>query len=185
MSPAKFPGERDGYDAKIARCIAEVIAAIEADASFRVPHTEAERQNAFADWLAAYRSKLAPVIQAALQSELPSPFERQNSGVFQDTIENRIWPEVAQRLRSYAVRYQAGAWVRQHLGDAVTLGIPKIRGERWYVPLGVASNSAHLGQVVLDANGMVLSDLTSTCEQIREKLHGRKLSSITTAAEQQ
>lgn len=184
MSAETAPAWASEYPEEIERCIAIALSVVPSDTALRVPRTEEERQNAFAVWLANWRTHYEPRVRAALEQEFPAFAEALAPAQFDRLFEERIWPKVEDQLRSYAILYQAGAWVRQSMGDATTLGQPVHEAGRWRVPLGVARYGENLGQVVLDENGTVFPELTSTRQQILETIRDPTVSPVKAAIAQ-
>lgn len=153
---------------------------VKADVSLRVPRTEAERQNAFAGWLAEQRVKYEAAMQSAVRSEFAALAEDSVGNI----VTAYVWPEVEAFLRSFVLRYQAGVWVCKYMGDATTIGLPEPDGDYWRIPLGIAKYGENLGQIVLDADGNVILHLTSTRQQLSEKISDRVLPASTAASGQ-
>jgi hypothetical protein len=170
MSAEAVPALVSEHPEEIARCIEIALTVVPSDTALRVLRAEEERQNGFAAWLAKWRAHYEPRIRAALEQEFPAFVKALAPAQFDRLFEEQIWPKVEEQLRSYAILYQAGAWVRQSIGDAITFGRPLHEEGRWRVPLGVARYGENLGQVVLDENGTVFPELTSTRQQILEKI---------------
>ncbi|HZT43912.1 MAG TPA: hypothetical protein VFA07_17225 [Chthonomonadaceae bacterium] len=161
---------------KFNKCIQRAILSVMEDVSIRIPRTESERQNEFEHWLAAYREKLGPAMEEAFRIEFPSLYKHKQlrPQTIRQTVEEHLWPLIEDELRSYAIRGVASAWVSKHMGDATTIGLPQREGSYWRVPLGVNKYGENLGQVVLDADGNVITDLTTTRKQLLEVIHDRE-----------
>lgn len=167
--------------ARLERCVQRCIDFIKTDTSRRVPRAEADRANAFERWLDRYQRRLDPVIEAEARQEFPDLFGQEERTVEATALlHDRIWPGVADFLREYAVRGQAAAWVGRHMGDATTIGWPERIGDRWRVALGVMGYGEDLGQVILDSDGNILPDETTTREQVLEVIGGRTRSPAAT-----
>ena len=162
---------------KIARCVEIVLATVKPDPTLRPPRTEEERQNGFAKWLAACHCRYDAVMQAAVCQELAHLCHAQAPDAVRNIIGQHIWPEIESWLQTYAVRYFAGAWVRKQIGDATTLSMPIAEGTRWRVPLGNLRFGEDVGQVVLNAEGYVISHLSTTGEEMRENIDARRFPS--------
>ncbi len=169
---------------EIRRCIEIGLVVVNKDVSLRVPRSEAEWQNAYADWLATCRVKYETPILAAIQNESPDLSARLDSDTLAMLFEEHVWPPVADWLRSYALRGQVAAWTTRYLGDALTIGQPERQGDYWHVPLGLKRFGDHLGEVVLDSNGTVIPALTSTREALLEKVDDRRVPPATAATGQ-
>lgn len=157
------------------RCAVNALAAINAELSLRVPKTEQERQNAFAFWLEGYRVKIGLEGQKQFAIEFPGIFQNLSEDTIRDVVDELVWPDVESFLRSYAIRYQAGLWGRRHFGDATIYGVPVRDEDTWIVPLSVARYGNNLGRIVLDADGNVIEDLSSTRVQLLERIHSINL----------
>src|SRR5689334_1633817 len=121
MSAEAVPTWASEHQAEIARCIEIALTVVPSDTALRVPRTEEERQNAFAAWLTKWRAHYEPMIRVALEREYPTFVQTLDNVQFNKFFEEHIWPQIEHQLRSYAILYQAGAWVRKGMGDAVTL----------------------------------------------------------------
>jgi hypothetical protein len=155
----------------IGRCIQSAMEALTDDASIRPPRTEAERRNSFAVWLAGCRNRIGPAIEAELWRQFPVLIEK--LGDPEAIMEQIVWPQVEEDLRRWAIRAQAAAWVSRHMGDLTTIGRPERVDIHWRVPLGIEGYGDNLGQVVLDTDGTVIPELTTTRDEMLEKISGR------------
>ncbi len=152
------------------RCAVNALAVINANLALRVPKTEQERQNAFSIWLEGYRDKIGLEVQKQFAVEFPGIFQNLSEDTIRTTIDELVWPNVESFLRSYAIRYQAGLWGRRRFGDATIYGEPSRDGNTWVVPLSVARYGNNLGRIVLDADGNVIENLSTTPMQLLESI---------------
>ncbi len=160
-------------------CIQQAIENLKADTSLRVPRTQEERSRAFAEWLRSCHRNLGPGIQEQFRKQFPGIAQRlTDPNTIKNIVEDKVWPDVEAVLRSYAVRGLASDWVRNHLGDAVLVGMPDSRDGVWNVPLAVTGVGERLGYVVLDKDGNVLVPLTSSRETLLKAIHDRKLPAV-------
>jgi hypothetical protein len=163
----------DENRAAIEKCVQRAIEALEGDTPLRVPRTEAERRHGFAEWLARYRARLGPLIQAELQSQCPSlPAQLKQPDACEAVVRDVLWPEVERFLKRYAARGLAAEWVSHHMGDATTMAWPEPLDDGWLVRLGVAGHGENLGQLVLDADGRVIPHRTTSRQEILEAISG-------------
>lgn len=157
------------------RALEAAVAAIVNEVGLQVPRSEAERRNAFADWLAEQHDRLRPLLQAEWQKAFPELADA-------DALGECLWSDVANWLRVYALRGQAAKWISHNMGNATTLGLPQRTETGWRIPIGVSGYGEELGQIVLDADGNVLLEQTTTHQHILEQIRGRKFSAPATTA---
>ncbi len=183
MSQAALqPQQEDDREDEAARAVALALEAVEADNSLRFPKTPDESANAFAPWLEAQRARYLPLMREAVTKAFSS--SALSSEETETLVEQRVWPAVKDWLWEMLLIVQAGNWVRRHFGDAITISRPVRIETGWRVPLGVLKYSEKVGQVVLDENGAVVPERTSTREEVLEKIRDRKLPAVATAAGQ-
>lgn len=152
------------------------------DASVRLPRTEAERQNGMEAWLEQRRLKLGAALQEEFPRQFPSLAQHLSSSFITSVFDGLVWPEVKPEIQRYAISGFAAAWVGRHMGDATTLGTPKRDGQQWCVPIGVRGYSNDLGQIVLNLDGEVIPEVTTTRSDLLEALREPSLLSLATAA---
>lgn len=169
---------------EIQQAVAIAIAVVETSPLLRPPRMVEQRTNAFAAWLEEWRNKFAPFIASALRCEASDMFADMPDSVLAEIVAQQIWPGVVPLLQSCALTYQAAEWGRKHLGDATMYYKPIQEGSTWRVPIGVLGKGENLGQIVLDVDGNVIENLTSTRAQLLERLRDNQLSSTATAAGQ-
>ena len=165
--------------AGLQRCADNAIAAIDANLSLRVPKTEQERRNAFADWLEEYRIKIGVEIEKQFAQEFPGIFQHLSENAVRETVSQYVWPLIEADVRHrfeykfipYAVLSQAIAWGRKNIGDAGLYGQPQSDGCLWRVALGVAGYGENLGRITLDMDGNILLDQTTTREELLKHIH--------------
>ena len=167
------------------RCVEVAIEAVKSNHSLRAPRNAEDRENAFAGWIAQWHSKLEPTIYAALRREMTILFKNTSDDVLAQVVEQYVWTEVAGFLRVYGVKYQAGMWGRKHFGDATIYHDPQPIGNTWHVPIGVLGHSEKLGQITLDEDGNVIESLTSTRQQLLDKIRDNQPSSSAAGSRQQ
>ena len=151
---------------EIDKCVEHLYAYLDADPSMRLPRSEEDRKNGFEQWLNSYRQKIAPVMESEIRQTFPHLAAKSRSKEVEVLIEREIWPKVEADLRSYALRGVASAWISRHMGDATTIGQPEWEGSCWRVPIGVNKYGDNLGQIVIDRDGNMIPDLTTTREQM-------------------
>ena len=163
------------HQAAVQRAIEIALEAVKRDYSLRPPRSDEDRANGFADWLTRQRQKQEPMMREAVSATFAddAPLDEATT---QRYIECCVWPEVEEWLEDYALGYYAGAWVRGHYGDAIYTSPSERFGALWRVPLGVNGYGKNMGQIVLDNEGNVIEDLTTTRLEILEKLRDRKFS---------
>jgi hypothetical protein len=136
------------------------------DPRIRVPRSPADRLNAFEAWLRFHREQLPPVIYDEVRSELAGLKSLGSTDPVAEAVDRIIWPEVESFLRSYAIRGHAAAWLSHKYRDTTTLGMPEPIGGRWRVPLGFLGVEGVLGEIVLEADGTIVEELTTSPEAL-------------------
>ena|SRR5258708_1743035 len=159
----------------IEECVRHAIEFIESDHTFRLPRTEDERQNAFETWLEVCRGKLSPAIEADWKSRFPGIAKRQSPEFVKELIDQHVWPEVELFLRSLAIQGKASGWVLDHIGDAVILGTPVFDEGIWRISIGTKQHS-NLGEIVLNPDGNVIPEQSTSKQAILRVIRDRKLS---------
>lgn len=154
------------------------------DTSVRLPRTPAERENNMAVWLDNCRAKLSLALDNEFRQCFPSLAAQVDPGLIRQMFNEHVWPNVEPTVRRYALRGLAATWVGGHVGDATTVGWPEPEGPLWRVPLRVRDHGENMGQVMLNADGDVLPNLTTTRDQILEELRGRRFPAVAAAARQ-
>lgn len=66
---------------------------------------------------------------------------------------------------------QAIAWGRKNIGDAGLYGQPQSDGCFWRVALGVAGYGENMGQIMLDMDGNIVPEQTTTREELLKYIH--------------
>lgn len=164
---------------KISLCANQAMEVVEKDTSLRVPRTEHDRRQAFAAWLAGCRQKLGPAMQEQFQQQFPGISQNfTDPNTIKNIVEKHVWPLIEPTLQEYAVRGLASDCVRRHLGDAVLTGSPEFHQGRWDVPLALSGVGEGLGRVVLDRDGNVLPELTSSRDALLKAAHDRRLLAV-------
>jgi hypothetical protein len=183
IGDTSWPGE---HWAEIERMLQGVIERTRSETPLRLPRGEAERRNRFAAWLDHYRQRWLPALGGEIRPRQPALLvEGEDEAAVQRFLEEEVWPEVEEFLRRFAVRGLAAAWVTGRLGDGLTLGWPEPSGDGWRVRLADSRSGQQLGQVVLDMEGNILTDRTTTRESILETSDGSARPAPATAARQQ
>jgi len=160
-------------------CIEDALQIVQTDVTLRPPKTANERQNGFAAWLAKEQAKFWPAIEQAIAQRLsvvPA------SDIVQQVYVQQVQVEVEKLLRTFALRYYAGLWVSKRMGDAVFLQAPEPQGDYWCVSLGVVNYQESVGQVILDSEGHIIEEQSTTRQQLLERLHGQPFSPSETTA---
>ena len=70
-----------------------------------------------------------------------------------------------------AIRLAAMRHVLRHLGDAVVVGDPVWDGRTWVALLGIKGRSGTFGKLTLTEDGLIVEELSTTREELLEKLH--------------
>ena len=166
----------------IERCIERAIVRIEADHTFRLPRSITERQNAFEEWIGAYRLRLAPAIDEEWHREFPGIARKQSPNFIATLVGELVWPRVESYLRAKAIRALATGWALDHLGDAVWLDDPRFQANKWTVPVRIRGHDETVGVIVLDATGEVISEKSITKKALLGIARDRKLSAVSTAS---
>jgi hypothetical protein len=163
-----------GNQARLRRLVQRAVERVHQDTSLRVPRSEADQRDAFAEWLAGHRARLGLSVQAEFRLEFPEiDAHFKNPELVREVVEQQVWPQVEQFLRAYAIRGQAAAWVSKHIGGAAVIGIAEPVGDRWRVPLSAPGQAEDLGQIVLDPDGTVIVSESTTRDQLLEQLRAR------------
>lgn len=153
------------------QCASNIIHIIESDYQLRAPRSERERNNHFAIWLEKYREQYRSLMDATL-----APLLKVNQIVCDENLADRlineeVWPRVAQRLREHAILFCASKWASHNLGDATVMHQPVFDGNYWRIDIGVKNYNDRVGQIVLDQDGGVVLDLTTSHQEIDDSLH--------------
>jgi len=167
---------------EIDRWISEAMRRFLEDASVRLPRTEAARRNGMESWLEQRRLKLDASLQEAFPHQFPSLAQNLSPSLITRVFDELVWPQVKPEVQSYAIFGFASAWVGRHMGDATTVGTPRCDGWRWYVPIGVSGHGSDLGRIVLNLDGEVIPELTTTRRDLLEAIREPSLPPVAAAA---
>lgn len=183
MSDLDVLKEKAGeYAPRTKRCVEIALATVQADASLRMPFTDAARKNGFADWLLERRTTYLPKIADEVRRQMPEFANKTEDPEFTEFLSGTIWPEVELLLKTMAVRANAARWALGKIGDAVILELPVFNGSHWIVGLGLQNYGSKLGQIALDESGSILPELTTTKHELLEKIHAKSVPSPAAAA---
>lgn len=152
------------------------------DASVRVPRTEAERRNGMEAWLEQRRLRLGAALQDEFPHLFPSLAQTLPASFITSVFDELVWPKVKPEIQRYAMSGFAAAWIGRHMGDATILGTPERDGQHWCVPLGVSGYGDDLGQIVLNLDGEVIPELTTTRRDLLEATREPSLPPVAAAA---
>ena len=153
----------------VQKSIEIALAAVQKDKTLRVPRSDEDRANGFANWLLRKREQHEPMMQAAVREAFANLAPLDDVTV-RNYVDCYVWPEAEHwLLHSIALRSQASWWVSYHLRDMTTIGMPEAQGDFWRIPLGVYGMGENLGQVMLDRDGRVIEHLTSTQKELEAK----------------
>lgn len=159
----------------------EAVRIFSEDASVRLPRTESERRNGMEEWLEQRRIKLA----AALHEEFPRYFPSQVPHLLPSFVtsvfDELVWPQVKPEVQRYAIFGFAAAWVGRYMGDATTIGTPRRDGQQWCVPIGVKGYGDDLGQVMLNLDGEIIPEVTTTHGDLLEAIREPSIQTLTAA----
>ena len=146
---------------------------VEQDTSVLLPTPPEGERYSLSQWLASYREHFSPDMEALFQEEFPTSHALLRPDTIQRVVQENVWPEVAPAMETLFVRALAAAWAHEHIGDAVRVtGEPTREADRWVVPIGLPKYGDSLGKVILDAEGNVLPQLSTSKNQMRETLRG-------------
>ena len=172
------------HRAAVQRAIEIALYAAQHDRTLRVPRSDEDRANGFADWLARKRQQHEPMMQAAVTEAFINGADL-NEMTRQKYVDCCVWPTVEFWLHHHwALRAQASAWSSHHYRDSTTIGMPEAQGDMWRIPLGVYQCGDDFGQVMLDRDGNVIEHLTSTEKELAEKTCDKRVSAAATAVGQ-
>lgn len=166
---------------EIDRWISEAMRRFLEDASVRLPRTEAERRNGMEAWLERQRLQLGASLQEAFLHQFPSLVQSLSLSFITSVFDELVWPQVKPEVQRYAIFGFASAWIGRHMGDATTVGTPKRDGRQWCVPLGVSGHGSDLGQIVLNLDGEVIPELTTTRRDLLEAIRETSLPPVAAA----
>lgn len=153
------------------RIAQQAVEAYRNDHRIRVPRSSEDRVNAFEPWLRFHRDRLPVGIHESLKDELSGV-----TGVADpvaEAVDKIVWPEVEAYLRSYAIRGHAAAWMSHRYRGATILGMAEPVGSRWRVPLGFRGEDVTLGDLILEADGTVVEELSTSPEALERILASR------------
>ena len=157
------------HQAAVQRAIEIALYAAQHDRTLRVPRSDEDRANGFADWLARKRRQHEPMMQAAVTGAFANGADL-NEMTHQKYVDCCVWPAIELWLHHHwALRAQASWWVSYHYGGRITIGMPEPQGDMWRIPLGVYQYGDDFGQVMLDRDGNVIEHLTSTPDELTGK----------------
>ena len=172
------------HQAAVQRAIEMALYAAQHDRTLRVPRSDEDRANGFANWLARKRQQHEPMMQAAI-AEAFAHVAPLDESALRKYVDCCVWPEVEFWLHHHwALRAQASAWSSRHYRDSTTIGMPEAQGDMWRIPLGVYQCGDDFGQVMLDRDGNVIEHLTSTEKELAEKACDKRLPATAAATGQ-
>lgn len=166
----------------IDRWISEAVRHFWEDPSVRMPRTEAERRNEMKSWLEQRRLKLDADLQEEFPQQFPSLAQSLSPSFLTSVFDELVWPQVKPEIQRYAIFGLAAGWIGRHMGDATTLGTPNRDGQQWRVPIGVRGYGDDLGQIVLNRDGEVIPEMTTTRGELLEGIREPSIPSLSAAA---
>ena len=140
---------------RLQACIDTTIDKLKHDLELVVPRSEQERSNGFIRWLDYWQERLGPGIQEEFARQFPGIQGRLPPDYMSHLVTEQVWPSIKEFLLSFAVCGLSRAWVSRKIGDAVLLGDPEHRDNKWIVPLRVEKRAGPIGAVILDENGSI------------------------------
>lgn len=152
------------------------------DASVRVPHTETERANGLQVWLERFQLKMRSEFEAGFRHQFASLSSLLAEDYIAGVFDQNVWPQIKPDVQRHAMHGFAAAWRTGHFGDATTVGTPQLRGQLWYVPLGIRGYGENLGEIVLTQDGDVLAEKTTSRKQLLEAARGTTIQAVAAAA---
>jgi len=157
---------------KLQHCADFAISVLHNDLTLRVPRSADQRTGGFADWRNVWHNRLGTAIQDEFHRQFPGITSRLSPGIINATEVDYIWPQIYSELLSFAIEGLTRAWVRRRMGDAVILKRPRSEGANWVVPIGIQGRDADIGQVVLDRDGNIIEENSSSRADILAHIHG-------------
>ena len=146
------------------------------DTSVRVPRTLSERADGLAVWLEGFRLKMRSEFEKGFRHQFASMSNHLPPSYVAEVFDQNVWPEIKPDVHRYAMYGFAAAWAGRYLGDATTIGAPVWDGQLWHVPLGIKGHGDNLGQIVLDADGEVIAEQTTTRISLLEAIRSEATS---------
>lgn len=137
------------------------------------PRTPEEIGSRWDRWTEKYREAFCPILDEELRRQVPLLARLEGPQVILGAIQREVWPRVQARLREQRLLSLARKYARHHLGDA--LGVRRIMpdGHRYRADLVLPNADEPVGVLVLDSTGRVLTDESSSREELLEKARVR------------
>ncbi len=148
--------------ASLQRCADFAVETLHNDTTLRVPRSIEQRENGFTTWRNEWRDRLGTAIQEEFFRQFPGITRNLSPDSIKNIVIKSVWPQVEAELMTFALEGLARTWVRRHMGDATTIGRPRLETDHWVVPIGIKGYADDLGQVTLDSNGNVIEAASSS-----------------------
>lgn len=146
-----------------------IVARVKCATQILGPRRPAKASAPVTDWFNEYEDRFLEISQDAFRAEMPDLFARRQTDIRQFLIEN-LWPLVKPELVKYAIHHIATQLVARRYSDATVVMQPEPCESGWRLALRIHNQDRELGQVVLDMEGNVIEDQTTTREAFREAL---------------
>jgi hypothetical protein len=167
---------------RLKACVDAAIDRLTDEPALRVPRSLEERENRFDRWLSSWKARLGPVIQEQFGRQFPEIHRKLPPEYMTQVVSTWVWPEIERFLLSYAIWGLSRSWVSRHLGDAVILCEPERTNTGWNVPIqlrqpkGTVPIQLHrpegnVGVVVLDRDGAIDEEQTTSREALLTLVH--------------
>lgn len=147
------------------------------DISISAPRSGDAGGRAVSDWIARHKERFVGIladllVESSGNGTAEAQAERLNNA--RDVAE-KVLSQVLPELRAFALGRIALRWGAGKYPNFVVIGRPQYRADenQWRVPLEYARIQKHIGEIVLDDEGNVLAEATTTRQQAREGWRGQ------------
>jgi hypothetical protein len=178
--PDAGAGKRNPFDTPAMKAYLQEIARklvirLDEDLSVAPPRSGENNGQAVTAWLARYNEHFLRILPEAIADAAgpaSSEGERQDRLANTREVAEKVLPQVMPELRAFALRRTALRWGARKYPNFVEFGSPEFAADEriWTVPLEHIRTHKRVGQVVLDVEGNVREDRTTTSHQVRETL---------------
>ncbi len=157
---------------RIADKTVQLLKRLDSDFSVAAPRSGDADGHAVSDWLARYEEHFVRILAELFVDASGNGTAEQQTTRMREARETAemVLPQVLPELRKFALGRVALRWGASKYPNFIVMGHPEYvpDAKQWRIPLEYARIQKRIGQIVLDDEGNVLTEATTTRQQVRE-----------------